>query len=560
MASYNGYFIDLPDFSADSVLHEPVFRAQSPGLIVDAIDADWEYPLSTSYTNNLHSSAPTFYTYGYVIDEFYNHLYGRVYIRPSSFSYPLILSDIEETFEIWVADLDNGRILSVVNEINTDGTSVDYIAPWAFPPNGTQIYTLQINTDGPPNINAEYQFDFGTEVLSLTVQGKTLIIYANEPQGTYAERYTWKTAISESRTGKETLHALRQRPRRTLTYNYKFLTEEDREKIINLISAVQYTNYGTPEWRYYTPLLSDIAISDTEIYFDLSAMPLDVGYSLILINDEGQTEGIEIASIEADHIVSKFTLLNNFSASNTYVMPLLISRLSTDIKYAISILNKSELPLNYEITDSPLITPTNLSDQYNGYDVLMDKSIVPNQGTTLDILSFGERLDYDVGNFNIYKKLDHSKLAFTFKVWAKTKAEIEYWKGWIYKLKGQQGCFYLPLRSKSYRIAENIGLSDTDIQIEPANLTNLFNKAVAPFHVLFEMSNGDRYFREVSSVTNFGTYETVSIVGNFGVAYNKEDVQMSRLVLVRSMSDSFEFKYSRMHFCEIDFKFIEVFQ
>lgn len=115
-----------------------------------------------------------------------------------------------EVFSTYFTD----RALTTVTPTNDDGLVL--AAPGAYPltwlPFASKTFELTAGTDGPANIDANYDFQFDIGTIPMSVIGTRVILWAFHPdwRQPVLERLEWLTTVVRSYNGKEQRMRVRQ--------------------------------------------------------------------------------------------------------------------------------------------------------------------------------------------------------------------------------------------------------------------------------------------------------------------------------------------------------------
>jgi len=157
---------------------------------------------------------------GVMLKSFFGDYYNRLHFIPTAIDLGAITGRTEVELRIWNSYL-KPVTLERVNLRDAAGTTLDgYDLPHTMKPLGTSLFRVLADTDGPPTINAlfEFFFDVTTFVLSVIGARARLSPFVPNWRYSYEVEYQFKTEIMTSRSGREQRRGLRQTPRKTVSF------------------------------------------------------------------------------------------------------------------------------------------------------------------------------------------------------------------------------------------------------------------------------------------------------------------------------------------------------
>ena len=157
---------------------------------------------------------------GWMEKSFFGDFYNRIHFLPPSIDLGAVTGQVESELRIWNSYL-KSVTLSRVDLRDAAGTSLEgHDLPHTLLPLGTSLFRVRANTDGPPVINAIYDFIFDVTTFPLSVIGARARISPFSPNWRYSYEveYEFKTEIITSRSGREQRRGLRQSPRKTVSF------------------------------------------------------------------------------------------------------------------------------------------------------------------------------------------------------------------------------------------------------------------------------------------------------------------------------------------------------
>ena len=165
------------------------------------------------------------------------YLYGRVWFFPNDINAGFITSEQTHYVYAWNAHPDKSVTVSSFSEVNTDGTTLNYITPYTLGIYQEIEWTLTISTEGPSTQNAYYRPTIDGTVYELHIIGSRLLWVTPEPNWDVNPKiiYGFQTAKSSNRLFVEQRRPLLVEPRRRFVVQY-LVTEREAQEVFNTFS------------------------------------------------------------------------------------------------------------------------------------------------------------------------------------------------------------------------------------------------------------------------------------------------------------------------------------
>jgi hypothetical protein len=141
------------------------------------------------------------------------------------------------------------------------------------------------------------------------------------------ERTEYLTDILTSHNQNEQRIQLRDTPRTILSYRCLTASPRDTAALAAQIYDQQGQTMGVPLWPDAQPLLTDAQIGDDVIDVDTTDRRFTVGGLVLLWSDQNTHEYAEIAAVNAGSLELAASLVAEWAAAETIVVPLLQGRL-----------------------------------------------------------------------------------------------------------------------------------------------------------------------------------------------------------------------------------------
>jgi len=495
--------------------------------------------------------------------DYVDYLYGQIWIVPFSISTGAVLRELVYEVEVWNAALyDETRTIYEIAATNDGGLDLYNAAviPYVMAAGESLIYTLTVSTDGPSTISAEFIFKYTDGVnyneSTLNVDGTRLVIWGYMPQQTFKERMEWLSEVFTAFDTTETVQSLRTYPRVSFVYDYVKDDVHVSNKMHNTLKAYQYINFGIPQWSDLVTVLTPISAGTTDFYFDTSIMDIDVGDSLFIWGSDILFEAINVSEVHADHVVTDFGCVNDYSF--VILSPLKLSKAPRQLD--INFLKKIGLSSNYEfnVIYPEDIGSTDLPDQYGGLDLLLDATLIDSDKSTITILNDFDELDNKSGIFDYVYHTTYSKSILPYKKYFSNKSAIVEFKQWLNKMVGKVGQFWVVGQTLEALMSGSAVSTSSSIDVMKAGLAAVFNN-LAEMHMVIELSDGTILLRQVLNVVEGSTTEAITFTEQHGVNFTANDiVRLARLYKVRLAEETVTFEYDWLNSCYVSLKVEEI--
>lgn len=208
---------------------------------------------------------------GEVSNGFRQDFYERVHIFPSRISLGTVASEQTRQVSIWNAYTRQTAELQQINSVNAGGLILTGpVPPLAMSPLEELMWTLRITSDGSPQINAQFQFEFSNvpSPLPLVITGTRAALMPVVPEVPVTEVWEWLTDVHVAVEGSEQRVGLRRMPRRSLRTNLVFVSAAElREQYRTLLAVVG--RLFIPYFQYATTLSQAALPGDQFLAFDV---------------------------------------------------------------------------------------------------------------------------------------------------------------------------------------------------------------------------------------------------------------------------------------------------
>ncbi|GBL46211.1 phage protein [Sulfuriferula multivorans] len=506
-----------------------------------AIQATYGTPaISGSQTNNLPiSEIPRAYA-GSKFNTFGDDWYHRVHILPRTLDLGNLLSIQTRTAEVWNAHFVS-QLLASIAESGTAGiTNSGIAAPLTFAPLESKIYTLNVDTAGPATIDGLYTFSFPTESPVLSVIGRRVVVFGHAPNWAepITETHDWFTDIMASYGGAEQRVALREFPRRGLSYSVITQDQHQSNRLDTVLIGWQARLFALPVWTEVQVLASDLPAGALIIPCNTAGYEFAPDQLAILWRAHDQHEAVEVLSVGASSVTLKLATLSAWPAGTRFY-PVRLARLPKSQKLTRYTAQNNVARFDFAIDDNPGFSAIDSATLYQGYPVLTDR---PNWVDNLDqeMLRKLATLDYATGK---PWQDDESGLAALLKSFGwllRSRADIAAFRSWLYARRGAAIPFWSESQGNDLAVTRTVSLSDTQIVVRNIGYTQLINAAAHRRDIAIHTVDGDVYYRRITGATEIdASEETLGIDTALGITYTAAQITgVHFMSLCRLDSDS----------------------
>ncbi len=281
---------------------------------------------------------------------------GRIHVIPRRYDLGAVVSEQEAEVEVWNADLIHAQTLE---QITVDGPAgievIDHLGqPASFAASDSEVYHVKTLADGDPLIDNLVTWIFtnidplGTNIRLL---GFRLIPFPFPPNWAQpvTETFGFMTDILVSYRGMEQRIQLRAIPIGTIRYSTLLSELRDAQMANAILFGNQSRVFGVGRWQFQNQLQQDASVGDHEIICDTADIPYEPGSLVLLWADPYRWEVQTVDSVLGDRILLNFGLLNDWTAGETAVLPLVVGRLSADEAFTWESLTVGSTALTFDI-------------------------------------------------------------------------------------------------------------------------------------------------------------------------------------------------------------------
>ena len=254
----------------------------------DLYDIQFQVPPSAYYGVWKMPKANNWGVVGQRMNSFKNDFYERIHVLPTRIELGTVANTQTREISLWNAYTEQSATLDSIDLLNAGGITVTgNTPPLAMNPLQELIYEVRITPNGPPEIDAQLQFDFSdvADPLPVIIVGNRAVVMPTMPEVPVRETWSWLTDTHISVDGSEQRVGLRRVPRRQQSTKLVFDDEATlREQYRILLGASG--RLFVPYWQYASTLSAPIVAGATSISFDTGACDVRDDEYVLIIADQ----------------------------------------------------------------------------------------------------------------------------------------------------------------------------------------------------------------------------------------------------------------------------------
>ena len=227
--------------------------------------------------------------------------YERIHVLPTRIELGTVANTQTRQVSLWNAYTTQAASLAAINILNGGGITINGDdPPLVMPPLRELLYEVRITPNGPPQINAQLQFDFSDvdDPLPVVIVGNRAVVMPVMPEVPVRETWAWLTDVHISVDGSEQRIGLRPVPRRSVNTKVVFSSDQELRDQYRILLGASGRLF-IPYWQYASTLLADANTGDTALAVDTG--PLDIrDNDYVLVINPGVTSApalVQVATV-----------------------------------------------------------------------------------------------------------------------------------------------------------------------------------------------------------------------------------------------------------------------
>lgn len=457
---------------------------------------------------------------------FFDDFYNRIHFFPQTIDFGTITDDTTLPISIWNSYLSNVTITELEVQQGLGIVLGEQSVGRMMRPLQILTFPLIAQFAGPSSIGATFIFGFSTGFhFALKIRGTRGRIFEFDPnwRDSYKLTYEFRTDIITSRSGREQRRALRNHPRRYVDYTAT-ATGAGLRRLNRLLSFAHVRTFVIPDFTRQTTLAEPIAIGVSAIR--LTSVPVDLSTGGSLLLETGtERRTIDVEAISGDLVTIKNEADFIAPAGSKVYMPL-YGKFEPSISSARYSTDVAEIAFRMKVDTGiePYFSTGTAYPIFNGREVFVLK---PNWSSNVDE-TFDHTIDYVDYGYGVVTQIvptdfETRKRSATFV--RRSRQEIDEIVRFFWRMRGQQGEFYMPTWESDLTLAQRIAANSATMKILGVD-ESIYS--VSTVHKVFALilKSGAIHFNKVSSMYVDSDNLNITVAHTWPIDFELADVHM----------------------------------
>lgn len=502
---YGDMVLREQDYSDSWMMQDPrIIRGNNPQLVIDS-KTFWVPPATAAVARRRLGHRITFdpkptSNGNKRAFSFYDIFYERIHYDPAVMRLGQLLNAQERTISVWNAYFEP-RTLEAVGGFDDEGLELNVGAlPQVFRPLQEKTFSLSISVEGPPTIDARYEFRWDNGTYNYRVTGERIVVLAFPPdyQQDFTEQLKWYGTINQAYNGKEQRMALNILPK--ITYNYRLqLVDEELQLFDSIMWGWQNRAFAVPVWNSYTYTSQDIGQGTTTLFVESTAgREFAVDKLAIIYASAGMYEAVEVLEVQADRLLLKKPVARNWT-KRVPVLPARTMRMSNEISYTGPVANFREVDMVLISETGENMPGVPWPENYKGRPVL---NFSPDMAGGISG-SYTRNMDWEDGQYSLPLIVDKSGVGTPRQVWQYTwdsYQEAQQFKSLLQTLCGQTGTFWISTWAPDITITSVIEVGANSFIATFAQHAAMYFDRRGRRDIVINLRDGTNLYREINNV------------------------------------------------------------
>lgn len=431
------------------------------------------------------------------VAQFGGDFYGRIHLSESLIQLGNLIGRQVREVRVWNAFL-VAQPLAAIGESGTDGITITGDpAPVVFTPLQERTYSIEIDTEGAPTIDAVFVWDFAPHDVTLRITGARVTAWTFAPDwsASVLERLEWKTDVLRSFDGSEQRRALRLAPRKAYEFDAFFLGRERR-----LAETIAFgwggRVWALPVWPDGVDTAADVASGALFVACETEGLDFAPGAFAIFLRDAFASEVVEIAEVVPSGLhLARPTRSAWPSPSRLY--PARTARLRDQIRFSRWDFDTSAARVAFELAEPVDFEPALPTTTHRGLPVL-ERRPDWQGGFELELQRKLAEIDNGIGPTAVD---DEGEIAFPLQRmgWTLTsRADRAVFRAMLYALKGRRGSLWVPAWERDLVPVATIVSSAASIDVDFCAYATQIAQAPGRRDVRIELVDGTVFYRRIT--------------------------------------------------------------
>ena len=430
---------------------------------------------------------------------FYDLFYNRIHFDPATLALGQLLNSETRYLSVWNGYFEP-RTLESVAETDAEGLELRVgDTPQVFAPLQQKTYEVGVSLEGPPSIDASFQFLWDNQTTQYRVTGDRLVVFAFAPNPTadFTERFSWYGTIFTAYSGKEQRMDLSGSPKVSYTYQVQLLDEEV-QRWESMMWGWQNRTFAVPIWNSYAYTSQRIGAGATTIDVTSTAdREFAAGGLAVIWAGPELFETVQIEEVGATYLrLKKPTQLP--WTKRVHVMPLRIMRMAREIQYTGEVANFRNVSASFSADAGEKMPTLAWATTYQGFPVL---DFSPDMAGNLSG-SWQRNADWTDGEYSLPLVVDRSGLGTPRATWQftfSTKHEVWAFKALLGQLAGTVGQFWSSSWSPDMTLVAEVQQGSNSFFVRDALNATMFSNSKGRDTIEIVLRSGAIYRRKITA-------------------------------------------------------------
>ena len=331
----------------------------------------------------------------------------------------------------------------------------------------------------------------------------------------FTVEYEYRTEIITSRAGREQRRAIRQSPRKTLSFTAMVSSASFRSLVRDMASA-QDKSFIVPDYVRSVLTVEPLANNGSSVAVETVPAWATTG-ATVVIGFAGAFDTFVIDAISDNRLTFSTTAKRNWP-SGSKLYPGLYARLDTTLRHRQRTSRAGELNVTFSVEpgSEPLPIPPEPSQLLNGRELFLKR---PNWAQTVEV-TFGtsrETLDYGYGTVIHTNPVPFNTRDEQFVFVGRSPSEAVQMLDFFDRMRGQQGEFYMPTWTEDLSATAGISPADPVLRVADARLADDYSGDTVHKAIAVVLSDGSILARKVTDIypDPFGMGSILEIAGGW---------------------------------------------
>ncbi len=551
MATFNGFIIGDKETAISPL--RPLWMASidhtDTGSGIDVLP-----PISGLLNlNQPINPMPQILSGGFLAPTYTNDFYNKILIDPIFINFDSVVTNQIKSISVF-----NGYFMSKtlnginLNDFDSGMSFTGDTTPSVYLPLEERTHFVSVDTEGPPNISANINYDWegSGDDITVNITGIRIVLLPVTFKVNADEKLTWGTNVLTSRNGTEQRVRTRNKPRQELKIQ-AYLNNEDRIKIENVMYGRLGGEWAIPMWiesRYGGPIdTGSTVVSVSTLYGDFR-----VGGLVLIWEKSKKYEVFLIDAITDNSITIRGTVSQGFD--NPQIMP---------VRKAIANSKPRRNTTGYDgmfsgsflIVDNIRLPENPSTEQYLGEDVYLEQPTTSKKTGITDIYDTRtDLIDFGTGSFSQVAPWENVRINRQFELIIDGLESIWNFRLWLHRRAGMLVPFYMPTFENNLLIETVGNISDNFL----ARNDKYSGNATERNKIAFYLKNETWVFKNIiNSGLTGGGQELITIDSVLNVDASEIEF-VSYMGLKRLSTDSFQMKWLGNNVVSVNISITEI--